>query len=107
ALDLGAWIEREMVQNFGIRRGFVHRTEHNLSATVNVNQPFSAFSVPVMVRDPGPDGSVGTTDDGPLIQAWNLDAAHLGLPTQNLVTNVDGDTKFLTWEIAGTKRMSN
>ena len=106
-IDMGGWLEREVVQNLGIRGGFVLRTEHNLSATVNINQPFSAFTVPRMVRDPGPDGIVGNGDDGPLIQAWDLDAAHLGLPTQNLVTNVDGDTKFLTWEIAGTKRMSN
>jgi hypothetical protein len=74
---------------------------------LNANQPFAGFTVPVTVPDPGPDGRVGTSDDGPPIAAWNLSSQYLGLPVRNVLTNVpDARTNFYTWEVTATKRMN-
>ena len=56
--------------------------ENRPAASINLNQPYDAFNVPRPVLDPGPDGVVGSGDDGPLIEAWNLQANYVGLPTK-------------------------
>ena len=48
-----------------------------------------------------------TGDDGAAIQAFNLATQYVGLPTINFVTNVRGESKYDTFEIAMNKRMSN
>jgi outer membrane receptor protein involved in Fe transport len=104
--EIAAWLEHELVANFGVRGGFVWRTERQLYQLLNAAQPFSAFSVPVTVPDPGPDGVVGTSDDGPAIGAWNLAPSFLGLPVRNVLTNVpDASTNYYTWEVTATRRM--
>jgi outer membrane receptor protein involved in Fe transport len=105
--EVATWLERELAANLGVRGGFVWRTERQLSQLLNANQPFSGFSVPVTVPDPGADGIVGTSDDGPAIQAWNLAPQYLGLPVRNVLTNVpSARTNYYTWEVTATKRMS-
>ena len=105
--EIATWLERELAANLGIRGGFVWRTERQLSQLLNANQPFSAFSVPATVPDPGPDGITGTSDDGPAIAAWNLAPQYLALPVRNVLANVpDARTNFYTWELTATKRMS-
>ena len=75
---------------------------------VNTNQPFSAFTVPVSVPDPGPDGRAGTADDGATISALNLAQEFRGRTPVNMTTNVPGsEADYHTIGITGTKRMSN
>ena len=77
-------------------------------ATINANQPYSAFDVPVEIVDPGPDGVLTTPgDNGGTVTAYNLDPAYLSLPVDQLYTNVPyADSDHLTWEIQTTRRMS-
>ena len=105
--DMSVWLERELIANLGVRAGFVHREEKQQRGTINLNQPYDAFNIPVTITDPGIDGVSGTADDGPPIQAFNLDPAYVGLPTSSFVTNIAGVSKFDTFEIAMNKRMSN
>jgi outer membrane receptor protein involved in Fe transport len=105
--EVAAWLERELAANLGVRGGFVWRTERQLSQLLNASQPFSGFSIPVTVPDPGADGIVGTRDDGAALQAWNLAPQYLGLPVRNVLANVpDARTNYYTWELTATKRMS-
>ena len=104
--ETSVWLERELVANLGVRTGYVHRSEEQRRGTINTNQPFDAFNIATSVIDPGPDGRAGTADDGRPIAAFNLAPAFVGLPTQSLVTNVPGESKFDTFEIAMNKRMS-
>jgi hypothetical protein len=67
---------------FGYRR-----TQNNLHSLVNQGVPFSAYT-PVKVFDPGPDGIVGTGDDG-FITAFNQNLATLGQDSY-LLTNPAG-----------------
>lgn len=106
--EVAAFLEHELIPNFGIRAGYVWRGIRNQYARINAAQPFDAFNVPVSVQDPGPDGRVGTADDGGRIAAFDLPAQYRGVTPINMTTNVrNGDGDYHTFEITGTKRMSN
>jgi hypothetical protein len=102
-----AFVEHELVSNFSVRAGFVWVGIRNPRTSVNLNRPFEAFSVPFNVVDPGPDGISGTGDDGGSLQAWNMSAAYVGLPTVNLTMNLpEAKSDFYTWEMTADRRFS-
>jgi hypothetical protein len=104
--EIATWFERELVTNFGVRTGFVWRGQRQRYERVDASRPFSAFTVPVTIPDPGPDNIRGNSDDGPAIQGFNLPPG-FNLPATNVQTNIpDSDSDFYTWEITGTKRYS-
>ncbi|MBI4886151.1 MAG: TonB-dependent receptor [Acidobacteria bacterium] len=113
--EVAVWYERELVANVGVRGGVVWRGTRQAYAPstgnaspVNLNRPYNAFNVPVMIPDPGPDGRIGTADDGPPIPGFNLAPQFVGTPSINVTQNVpNSDGDFLTYEFSGTKRMSN
>jgi hypothetical protein len=104
--EAAGWVEREVGGNTAVRTGIVWRGQRQSYQTVNGNQPFSAFSVPITIADPGPDGVTGDADDGTAIKGFNLSSQYLGLPTVSLVTNVPNtDASYWTWEASATRRM--
>jgi hypothetical protein len=106
--EVATFLEREVMPSFGVRVGYVWRGIRDQYQRVNTNQPYSAFTVPVNVPDPGADGRVGTADDGQAIAALDLAPEFRGRPIVNMTTNVPGgDADYHTIEITGTKRMSN
>ncbi len=106
--EVGTWVDRELVANFGVRTGVVYRRIDQQYQTYNANRPYSAYTVPVTIQDPGPDGNLATTaDNGATYQGYNLDPAYLSLPVLNLTTNFPGVSEFWTWELTATKRLSN
>ena len=106
-LEAASWFEHELFANFGLRTGFVWRGERDLRMRQNVNQPFSAFSVPVSIADPGPDGVRGNADDGAAIAGLNLAPEYVGLTPKYVMSNVpDAKANYYTWEITATKRLS-
>jgi hypothetical protein len=106
--EFATFVERELVANFGVRAGYVWRGQRNQYGRYNVATPYEAFTVPVSVPDPGPDGRAGTADDGAPIAAFDLAPQFRGLTPINRTINVDrGDSDYHTLEITGTKRMSN
>jgi Carboxypeptidase regulatory-like domain/TonB dependent receptor len=105
--EVAIWAERELMENFGVRAGFVYRRISQFRQQFNANRPFNAFNVPVTIPDPGPDGRAGTADDGRPIQGFNLDPAVLARPTLNLVQNFPGEAEFYSIDLSATKRLSN
>lgn len=104
--EAGAWIERLLPGGVALRTGAIWRLERFPFARQNVNQPFEAFTVPVQIRDRGPDGLADTADDGPIWTAYDLDPDYLGQPVVNEVRNVAGaSSEYFTLEIAATRRM--
>ena len=105
--ELAAWVERELAANVGVRTGVVWRSERQQRMRQNVNRPFDAFTVPVSISDPGPDGQAGTADDGPAIRGYDLRAELVGLAPVNIVRNVPGaDAQYWTWDITATRRFT-
>ena len=105
--ETALWLEREMLPAFGVRTGFVWRGERDQAMSFNANRPFEAYTVPVMIPDPGPDGVRGNTDDAADIPGFNLAPEYLNLPVVNIYDNVPGDADYYTFELSATKRMSN
>ena len=105
--EVAAWVERELVANVGVRTGVVWRSERQHRMRQNANQPFDAFTVPVSISDPGPDGRAGTADDGSAIRGYDLRPELVGLAPVNIVRNVPGaDTRYWTWDITATRRFT-
>ena len=102
--EAGAWIERSLHGGVALRTGAIWRLERFPYARQNINQPFEAFTVPVSIRDRGPDGLAGTADDGPIWTAYDLNADYLGQPPVNEVRNVAGSSsEYFTLEISATR----
>ena len=72
--EIATFLEQEVIPNFGVRVGYVWRGQREQYARINAGQPYEAFNVPVSVPDPGPDGRVGTADDGGIARRgiWTL-----------------------------------
>jgi hypothetical protein len=104
--EFATWLEHELMPNFGLHAGYVYRKIDDLRALINVNRPFSEYNVPVVIRDPGPDGLFGNTDDGPNISGFNLSAAALAAPVVNVQKNLPGSAEFHNFEISGTRRQT-
>ncbi len=106
--EFATFLERELIANFGVRAGYVWRGQRNQYGRYNIAIPYEAFTVPVSVRDPGQDGVVGNADDGSAIAAMDLAPEFRGLtPVNRTINSERGDSDYHTFEITGTKRMSN
>jgi hypothetical protein len=102
-----AYVEREVAPNFGVRTGVVLNAKRQPFANLNISRPFNAYSLPLIVSDPGADGRTGTADDGGSVTAYNLTPESSGTPPVNLTTNLPrGDSNYYTWEMTATKRQS-
>jgi hypothetical protein len=103
-----AFVEHEAAPNLGVRTGFVWNGRRQLRGAMNINRPISAYTVPIPVRDPGPDGRTGTADDGGSITAYNLAPELLSLPVINRTLNLGpgADRNYYTWEATATRRQA-
>jgi hypothetical protein len=78
---------------------------------LNRFRPFEAYNIPVTNRDPGPDGRVGTADDGGMVTYWEYSTALQGIRFEEFTPVVWPDNAanqtFNTIEVATVKRLSN
>ncbi len=81
-------VDKELARDMLLTVNFIYRKDTDLQEDINTGVPFSAFS-PVVITDPGPDGVLGTSDDGGQFTVFNQDPATLG-HDQFLLTNPDG-----------------
>ena len=103
--EFAASLDYDLVAGVAIRTGAVWRGERNHYLRQNASRPFTAFTVPLTIPDPGADGVVGTGDDGAAIQGWDLPTEIVGLPEVNVVRNVpDSDSHFWTWDVTARRR---
>ncbi len=102
-----AYYEREVAANFGVRTGFVWNGRRNLYGVINTNLPLSAFSVPITIKDPGPDGRVNTADDGASYAGYNVTSQYVGIASVNTEQNIpQGNSNYYTFEVTATKRQT-
>jgi len=76
--EVTAGFERELLPNLGFRALYVYKDFSNNIVTVNVKRPYSAYNIPIVRRDPGPDGVLDTKDDGGKVTIYDYDAAFRG-----------------------------
>ena len=97
-------VERELARNMGVSVLWLKRRFTNNYADVNVGIPTSAY-VPRTFSDPGPDNIVNTGDDRP-ITLFDVAPAFVGKDAF-VRQNVDGISRYESFELMLNKRMSN
>ena len=86
--ELTGALERELMTNVSIRALYIYKKETNPIALVNTARPFSVWNRALTRRDPGPDGNLGTADDGGLVTFYDYDPAYRRAPfVSNVVLN--------------------
>ena len=99
--------ERDLGRESSVRLLYVLKQTNDNYELVNVRRPYSAYNIPVVRRDPGPDGVLSTPDDAGRVTLYDYDPAYRGaafVGNQYLTrTNVD---RFQTIEGTFTKRPS-
>lgn len=100
--------EQEIVENLAFRSMYVFKRDNNLYDTVNIRRPYEVYNIPISRQDPGPDGVLGTADDGAMITFFDYDPAYRGASfVANQRQNSSNDDRYHTVEFTLTKRMSN
>ncbi|MCA1586950.1 MAG: TonB-dependent receptor, partial [Acidobacteria bacterium] len=106
--EASVFVERALMADLGVRVGYVWKHDSDGWQRDNANRPLDAFNVPVTIRDPGPDGTLGNGDDGADIAGFNLNPANLALASNNVVATIPGyDGTYKTLELSANKRYSN
>jgi hypothetical protein len=110
-----ASFEREMAANLGLRvmyvykrlEGQINNSTNNL-VTLNTLRPFSAWSIPITRRDPGPDGVLGNGDDAGSVTLYDYTAAYRGASFVNSqIVNASNTDTYHSIEGTLTKRFSS
>ena len=106
--EVTAFVERELPSALGLRTGVVWRRDSGQYARQNKARPFEAFTEPVLIPDPGPDGLAGTQDDGPGLPGRDLPPGQVAPrgPQANVIRNVEGTGRQFTWEVAAHRRLN-
>jgi hypothetical protein len=101
--ETSVFVERAVMNDLGVRAGFVYKKVTNGWQQVNTLRPLSAFNVPITIIDPGPDGTVATTADNGTFAFLNLDDTSRG--SSQLTQNIDGyENSYKTIELSANKR---
>lgn len=102
-------VERQVAENFSARVSYVYRREVDRFQTVNVLRPYDAYTNAYTTTDPGPDGVIGTADDGGPVTYYDYSSAYRGSAfIRNEDINTDGYTNsYHNIEVAAQKRLSN
>jgi hypothetical protein len=93
--------EREITGGLSGRASYVYKNMRNVWGEVDVARA-SAYTVPLTIRDVGPDRTSGTSDD----QTFETQALAAGVGTERVFTNIDADADFHNVELAINRRFS-
>jgi len=100
--------ERELAASLGVRAMYIYKTVADQLTDINTLRPYSAYSIPITRRDPGPDGVLNTADDGGRVTLYDYTAAYRGAAFSNTQTvNAANTDRFHSIEFTVTKRASN
>jgi hypothetical protein len=102
-------LERQIASNFSARASYVYRREVDRYQNVNVLRPYEAYSIAIPNTDPGPDGVIGTSDDGGPLTYYEYTSAYAGAAfIQDVDLNLPGyENSYHNIEFAAQKRLSN
>ena len=89
---------------------YVYSTTTKDIQIVNAKRPYSAYNVSIPRQDPGPDGVVGTPDDGQVVTIYDFSPAYAGAQfVDNQYANRDSahNDHANSFEVSVTKRGGN
>jgi hypothetical protein len=101
-----AFVEHELMPDFGVRTGVVLNARRQSQSTIDLTRPLAAYTAPVQIFDPGPDGRLNNADDGSVLTAYQLDPQSVIASPVNFTTNpAHSDSEYYTWELTAAKRL--
>ena len=109
-LEYTAGYEHALAKDVGFHAGYVFRRQTGLYNSVgpNVLRPPSVYDIPITRQDPGPDGILGTADDGGMVTFYDYEPAYKGAAfVQTVVQNSPLVDRYNTIETTVTKRESH
>jgi hypothetical protein len=105
-----AGVEVGLSRDYSFRFNLVRKMDYGGSKTLDLAQPFSAYTDVRYGVDPGPDNVEGTSDDGQ-VQVWSVPRSHPGFGQINqLITNVaenEGNNLYTSYELTFNKQVSD
>ena len=102
-------MEQALGSTLSLRGLYVYKRLNGNAGTVNILRPFNVWNRSFSRRDPGPDGALGTGDDGAMITIYDYDPAYRGAGfVANMRQNADPDHSdfYHNLELTMTKRES-
>ena len=107
--ELTLSLEHELIANFSLRATGIYSQTKDVLRHLNTFRPYGAYNIPVTNRDPGPDGRLGTADDGGLVTYFEYSPALRGLQFEQYtpVNDSRANMSFRTIELAAVKRLAN
>jgi hypothetical protein len=106
-VEMTASLERELAPSLSARVLYVFKRNVGLTSNVNVARPYDAYSVGLSPTDPGPDGVVGTADDGGPVTLFDYTPAYRGssfVLNQYMNADENHDDYYNSIELALSKR---
>ena len=102
-------LERQLASTMSVRLSGVYSTAFNIQRRLNTFRPYGAYNIPVTNRDPGPDGRLGTADDGDLITYFEFPRALAGAQFERFmwINDPNADQSYKSFEMAFVKRLSD
>jgi len=101
--------ERQIGTDLSVRITGLYNRVIDAQRTVGVQRPYSAYNIPIVRPDPGPDGSVGTADDpGRNLTYWDYGPEYAGAQNSGLMRSNPPQPRayFRTIELAANKRFT-
>jgi len=87
---------------------YVYKVLGGQLTDTNILRPYSAYSIPITRRDPGPDGVLNTGDDAGSVTLYDYTSAYRGAAFSSTQTVNSGNTdRFHSIEFTLTKRSSS
>lgn len=107
--EVNVSFEHELMTNFSVRATGIYSKTTNVLRHLNPHRPYEAYNIPVTNRDPGPDGRLGTADDGGLVTYFEYAPSLRGLQFEEYTSVNDSraNQSFRTIEVAALKRLAN
>jgi hypothetical protein len=103
-------LERELAENFGVRLTGVVSKNFNSELIYNTARPPSAYNIPVVSVDPGPDGKVGTADDPGRTITWYTypsSMATAAFQVPELINDSAANATYKSIDVTANKRLSH
>jgi hypothetical protein len=108
--EFTAGVDLGLHRDYRIRFNAVYKRDHGGSKTLDLAQPYEAFTDVRSAVDPGRDNIAGTADDG-VIHAWSVPRSYPTFGQVNrLITNVadgEGGAEYTAYEATFSKQYSN
>jgi hypothetical protein len=108
--ELSISLEHQLASSLAVRVTGVYSRYNNIYRIQNNLRPYEAYTVPITNTDPGPDGRVGSADDGGPFTYYEYAPALAGARFEEfMIVNAPeaGPQTYKSVEVAAVKRLSN